>query len=949
MSQAEKQILRYLATMQQAKVAMGDLANTIESPSNQLKVFKQQLVEAKTAFTSLFIGGFASIMPYANALLMVIKEVSKSIADMFGIKLVDYNSGIASSEDAFVDLGDSVDDTIGKVKELKRQTLGFDEIHNINEDNDSGSGSSITGGIDQRLLDAIHGYDNGMDKVRMKATEIRDRIMEWLGFTKEIDPLTGEVGFKLKDGETRFKGILDFVKNIKDVAIFALEHADTIIKTIIGYKLIKKLGDVLTTLTTIKSVINTTKFGAFATSLAGAFGVAELVSSTDWYQNLTGNQGDMVSMIGKIISGENELDETRNSNKLNDKYLFYKNIALYSKSKELGYQNVMDRTQTYLEENNKPGNFREYILGKVYGKDKLNMAFEEYNQNKELYDQLFFGESMFNNDGTNIEDYTNSLQKYFDTINTNYINVSNYNKIIEDSKTAYQGASEQIGILLSQMSTDQYKITAEDIATINSNLEQMRISSANASQAQVDGITKIMVGYQQQGLASSELVKQIISDAQKKKLAEQGYTEEFINKISELNTKFSEGKITDEEYTTSMIEIYNQYDKTTSIVDQKKEVFNALSSNLDITANSFDDLKENIKTMSSSYTDGITEIETSSNSNLSFLSQYVAEVKSKYGEESEEYKRATEAMKLENENKKIALEDMNNNYAIYLNNILQQLVNSKEWGSEESYEMFNIINGELKKIGKGVDADVKDNLNLIKDKIATNGDEIKENVAINLLETKGKITEATPDIVDAFGVLSQTSKDKFKEKFAELPEDVQQQVVDKMHEKGYSISNELQKGIKEINPTITVNADTSNASWQIDDLISNIKWKFQNPFSIIAGLRANGGVYSNGSWKDIPQYANGGAPSHGTVFVGGENGPEIVGHINGRTEILNQSQIASSIYSAVVSAMTQVMSQYGGQASQVDVRVHSDGSVVVDEINQVTRQTGVCPINIPTY
>ena len=32
-------------TLKQAKVAMGDFANTVESPANQLKVFKQQLVE----------------------------------------------------------------------------------------------------------------------------------------------------------------------------------------------------------------------------------------------------------------------------------------------------------------------------------------------------------------------------------------------------------------------------------------------------------------------------------------------------------------------------------------------------------------------------------------------------------------------------------------------------------------------------------------------------------------------------------------------------------------------------------------------------------------------------------------------------------------------------------------------------------------------------------------
>ena len=66
-----------------------------ESPANQLKILRQQLVESKVAFTSLFIGTFANVLPYANALLMIIKEISKALADMFGIKLLDYNSGIA--------------------------------------------------------------------------------------------------------------------------------------------------------------------------------------------------------------------------------------------------------------------------------------------------------------------------------------------------------------------------------------------------------------------------------------------------------------------------------------------------------------------------------------------------------------------------------------------------------------------------------------------------------------------------------------------------------------------------------------------------------------------------------------------------------------------------------------------------------------------------------------
>ena len=69
----------------------------------------------------------------------------------------------------------------------------------------------------------------------------------------------------------------------------------------------------------------------------------------------------------------------------------------------------------------------------------------------------------------------------------------------------------------------------------------------------------------------------------------------------------------------------------------------------------------------------------------------------------------------------------------------------------------------------------------------------------------------------------------------------------------------------------------------------------------------------------------------------------------GKTEVLNQSQIASTIYSATLSAMTQVMSQYGNGTSEIDLHLHTDEGVVVDRINQKTRQTGVCPIELPTY
>lgn len=67
--------------------------------------------------------------------------------------------------------------------------------------------------------------------------------------------------------------------------------------------------------------------------------------------------------------------------------------------------------------------------------------------------------------------------------------------------------------------------------------------------------------------------------------------------------------------------------------------------------------------------------------------------------------------------------------------------------------------------------------------------------------------------------------------------------------------------------------------------------------------KALGGAYYGGSWHSIPQYASGGRP-HGTMFWAGEAGPEVVGHVGGRTEVLNQSQLAATMYASVSAALS---------------------------------------------
>ena len=73
-------------------------------------------------------------------------------------------------------------------------------------------------------------------------------------------------------------------------------------------------------------------------------------------------------------------------------------------------------------------------------------------------------------------------------------------------------------------------------------------------------------------------------------------------------------------------------------------------------------------------------------------------------------------------------------------------------------------------------------------------------------------------------------------------------------------------------------------------------------------LLSSGGSIRNGAtdlWDAIPKYANGTANIHGSMFVAGERGAELVGHVNGRTEVLNRSQLGQVMHRSIVDGMRQ--------------------------------------------
>lgn len=219
LSEMEKRLLIIYTLQQQMgnSGALGDYALTIESTANQLRILKQQIKEVGQWLGAVFENTLGRILPYINAFTMVIKELIKAFAILIGYEMPNsdrtniFDMMDDTAEDFGITLGSGIDKAAKKVKNL---LAPFDKVNVIAKPEESSSSSGDAGGlggIDPRILDALKQYESSLEGVRMKATQIRDRIMEWLGFTKIVDEETGEITWKLKDGYTNLEKIRDII------------------------------------------------------------------------------------------------------------------------------------------------------------------------------------------------------------------------------------------------------------------------------------------------------------------------------------------------------------------------------------------------------------------------------------------------------------------------------------------------------------------------------------------------------------------------------------------------------------------------------------------------------------------------------------------------------------------------------------------------------------------
>ena len=161
LAQADKAVLRYIAIMKQTANVQGNLAQTIQSPANQIKILKAQLDMLAKSFGSLLYPAMKSILPPLIAAVQLIREFVEWVAKLMGVKVV--FTDFTKSADSVGGIGDAMDDTADSTKKaakaLKDYTMGFDELNIIDPtQGSSGSGSGASAGNILGDVD-LSGYD----------------------------------------------------------------------------------------------------------------------------------------------------------------------------------------------------------------------------------------------------------------------------------------------------------------------------------------------------------------------------------------------------------------------------------------------------------------------------------------------------------------------------------------------------------------------------------------------------------------------------------------------------------------------------------------------------------------------------------------------------------------------------------------------------------------------
>ena len=134
---------------------------------------------------------------------------------------------------------------------------------------------------------------------------------------------------------------------------------------------------------------------------------------------------------------------------------------------------------------------------------------------------------------------------------------------------------------------------------------------------------------------------------------------------------------------------------------------------------------------------------------------------------------------------------------------------------------------------------------------------------------------------------------------------------------------------------------------QVSDEVTRMLNQMVSDANSLAGLtgkkysHVGGYTMQQAQRFNIEMFANGGFPRSGEMFIAREAGAEMVGSIGGKTAVANNDQIERAIFNAVLTAMSQAMSNGSSQPIELNQKIELDGDVIYNNQQKVSARRGI--------
>lgn len=194
MTEGQKAILRYVTIMEKSAYAQGDMAKTILSPANSLRVLNSQWERAQRALGQIVSVITVKVIPWFQALVQMIEETATKVALFFGYDPSEWDfGGSVSSMNA---LDDSIGSAVENAEKLKKTVLGIDEINALSGNNSASAGVGANGYDDAfagLISDEPYNFLGNVDTKKMD--ELKEKLKIILGYVGAIG--TGLAAWKV--------------------------------------------------------------------------------------------------------------------------------------------------------------------------------------------------------------------------------------------------------------------------------------------------------------------------------------------------------------------------------------------------------------------------------------------------------------------------------------------------------------------------------------------------------------------------------------------------------------------------------------------------------------------------------------------------------------------------------------------------------------------------------